>query len=45
MWNLKYNTDELIHKTEADREQISGCQGAGVVGEEWIESLRLADAN
>ena len=27
------------------REQTCGCQGAGEVGEGWIWSLELADAN
>ena len=35
MWNLKYDTNELIHKTETHRhrEQICGCQGWGGGGE------------
>ena len=48
MWDLKYDTNELIYETETDsktqnREQTCGCQGG--VGEGWIESLGLADAN
>ena len=29
MWNLKYSTNELIYEieTDANREQICGCQG------------------
>ena len=44
MWNLKYDTNEFIYKTERDsqREQTCGCQGGGV-GEGWIGSLRLAE--
>ena len=36
MWNLKYNTDELIYKTETDyrrRKQIYGHQRGKDVGE------------
>ena len=47
MWNLKYDTVELIYKTETDSDIIKktfGCQGG-----EWLESnggsLGLADAN
>ena len=32
MWNLKYNANELIYKTEnrlRPREQICGCRGGG----------------
>ena len=35
MWNLKYDTNELIYITEIDsqtREQTYGCQGEGVGG-------------
>ena len=35
MWNLKYDTNELIYITEIDsqtREQTQGCQGEGVGG-------------
>ena len=48
MWNLKYDTNELIHKTATrliDREQTCGCQGGEGVGEGWSGSLGLADAN
>ena len=48
MWNLKYGTYELIYKTETDSqtwEQTCGCQKGEGVGEGWIESLGLADAN
>ena len=31
-------------QTQRHREQTCGCQGGGV-GEGWIESLGLADAN
>ena len=32
MWNLKYDTNELIYETETDRhrEQTCGCQGEGL---------------
>ena len=38
MWNPKYDTDELIYKTEKDRhrEQTCGYQGGGGVKEGWI---------
>ena len=32
-------------QTHKHREQTCGCQGGGGVGERWIESLGLADAN
>ena len=48
MWNLKYDTNELIYKTETDSQTyktdfwlIKGRK----VGEKWIGSLGLADAN
>ena len=47
MWNLKYDTNEPIYKTERD----SGTQRTGLwlpKGEGWggwIGSLGLADAN
>ena len=42
MWNLTYDTDELIYKTEADSqiEDRRGCQGR--VGEGWTGGLGLA---
>ena len=48
MWNVKYDTNELIYKTETDSDienQTYGCQRADRVGEGWIGSLGLADAN
>ena len=36
MWNLKYGTDDPIHKTETNQgngEQTCGCQCGG--GREW----------
>ena len=47
VWNLQYDTNELIYETEIDsrREQTCGCQGEERVGEGWIGSLGLADAN
>ena len=47
MWNLKYDTDELIYKTETDSDMENRpvvAKGAGV-GEGWIGSLGRADAN
>ena len=46
MWNLRYDTNEPIYKTETDpqREQTCGRK-AGGWGEGWIGSLGLADAN
>ena len=48
MWNLKYDTNELIYKTETDSQTykidfwlIKGRK----VGEKLIGSLGLADAN
>ena len=39
MWNLKYDTNELIYETETDlhREQTCGCQagGGGGGGMDW----------
>ena len=48
MWNLKYDTNELFTKqkqTHRHREQTCGCQGGLRVGEGWIGSFGLADAN
>ena len=47
MWNLKYDTNELVYETETDsqRERSCGCQGGVGVGEGWTGSLRLAAAN
>ena len=45
-WNLSYDTNELIYKTEKDsqaQKTACGCQGKGIVGEGWIGSLGLAD--
>ena len=40
MWNLKYNTNELIYET--DRVQTCSCQG-GAEGIQW--EFGLADRN
>ena len=47
MWNLKYDTKELVYETETDRhrECICGCQEGGWLGEGRIDILGLADAN
>ena len=42
MWNLKYDTSELITKqkqTHRHREQTCGCQSGQEVREGWIGSL------
>ena len=42
IWNLKYDTNELLYKTETD----SQTQRAGrKVGDGWSGSLGLANAN
>ena len=35
MWNLKYDTNELIYETETDS-QTRGCQGEGDVGRDGL---------
>ena len=47
MWNLKYNTNELIPKTETDSdiENRHVVAGGGPAGEGSIGSLELANAN
>ena len=46
MWNLKYDTSELIYETETDSDIENRLVVAKVgVGEGWIGSLGLADAN
>ena len=32
-------------QTHSHREQTCGCQGGGAMGEGWVGSLGLADAN
>ena len=48
MWNLKYDTNEPIYKTETDsrtcRTDLWLPRGREE-GEGWTESLRLVDAN
>ena len=49
MWNLKYDTKEPTYKTETDSPDIEirfvlAKEEVGV-GEGWIGSLELADAN
>ena len=42
MWNLKYDTDELMYKqkhTQRHGEQTCGYQGGEGVGEGWSGSL------
>ena len=46
MWNLKYDTNELICETETDSQtqnRLAVAKGDGVGG--WIGSLGLVDAN
>ena len=47
MWNLKYDTNKFIYKTEilTGIVQACGSQGGGGMEEGKIESLGLADAN
>ena len=48
MWNLKYDTDELVYETEIDSDienRLVVAKRAGRVGEGWSGSLGLADAN
>ena len=48
MWNLKYGTSELIHKTEADlttQKTDTGCQGGVGIGEGRTGVWGSADAN
>ena len=52
MWNLKYDTNELICEKEIHRhkEQTYGCQGSGEWGETdsgfaFRQINRLTDAN
>ena len=50
MWNLKYDTNELVSKKETDPQthrqgqHTCGCQGGGV-GEGSTGNLQLADVN
>ena len=47
MWNLKYDTNELMYETEQThrrRKQTCGCGGGGE-GEGWSGSLGLEGAN
>ena len=47
-WDLikiKTSAHQKMSLTHRHREQTCGCQGGGAVGEGWIGSLGLADAN
>ena len=44
-WNLKYDTNEHIYEAETDTESRLVVAKGERVGEEWAESLGLADAN
>ena len=46
MWNLKYDTHELIEKqTHRHREQTGDCRAGRRLREGWSRRLVLADAN
>ena len=50
MWNLKYDINELIYKTDSQIQRTDlwlprGKSAKAVGGEGWIRSLGLADAN
>ena len=48
MWNLKYNTKELIYETETDSQDIENrlvCAKEAGTGRRMDGSLGLADAN
>ena len=46
MWNLNYDTSELIYRTETDSQRIDLRLPKGRrVRDGWIGSLGLADAN
>ena len=47
MWNLKYDTNELMKQkqTHRHRKQTYSYQKGKGVEEGWIRSLRLADTN
>ena len=46
MWNLTYDTNELIFKTETDSQtQTCHCQGGWTVKDGWIQSLEFAKAS
>ena len=45
MWNLKYNTNELIYETETDSQTQKTDLPRDRGGERWIGSLGLADTN
>ena len=36
MWNLKYDINELVYKTEIDSEQTYGCQAEGGWGRDGL---------
>ena len=47
MWNLKYDTNELIYETETDSQtenKLVVAMGESV-GEGWVGSLGLAHGN
>lgn len=48
MWSLKYDTNELIYKTETDLKDVEKrtvtAKEVGL-GKEWIGSLGLANTN
>ena len=44
MWNLKYDTNELIYETDSWTLRTELCLPKGL-GEGWIGSFGLADVN
>ena len=49
MWDLKYDTNELIYRAETEThrytEQSCGYQEEGEAGARWIGSFQLTDVN
>ena len=46
MWNLKYETNELIHETDSYTQKTdSSFQGGEELAEGWVGSLGLVDTN
>ena len=45
IYNMQMYLPMQQKQTHRHREQICGCQGEGTMGEQWVRSLGLADAN
>ena len=45
MWTLKHDTNEHIYETETDSYRTDLWLPRRIVGESWIESLELENAN